>query len=708
MNRHSIEQLELRLLLTIGPSAAEQELLEHLNRMRADPQGELDRLFSSYPSPLVARDPAVQIAIDTFAVDGEVLVSQFSNLEPAPPLVWNDSLHDAALAHNELMIAHDEQSHQLPGESVLLRRVIDAGYRWLFSIEVGENVFAQSYSPAFAHAGFAIDWGSTATGIQDPPGHRVTMMNPAFEEVGISIVEELDLHTEVGPLVVTQNFGTRGNFSSPYLTGVVFDDVNQDGSFNAGEGLSDVSITVSGPGGFYSTTSMTAGGYQFRVAPGFWTITASGGGLGEPIVYSNVHIGVQNVKLDFEVDAEPVPDVYEITLTDGPGQHVVIADDGIASDGWMQFTIDGAVTQFRVPTTVFRILGGEGDDVVELLSVDAAFTGGIEVAVGDGDDLVDASLLVAPVVIDGGAGRDVLIGGAASDRLLGGAGSDDLRGGPGNDTLAGGAGRDSLTGGEGHDRLSGQGGSGDVLTGDAGDDTLSGGRGSDRLMEVGDADFILTDTRLLGLGTDSFAAIEFVVLFGGLEDNRIDASTFALPGARLKLAGGGGNDELIGSPLADLLIGNGGNDTLMGAGGNDTLLGGRHHDSLSGGDDDDVLLGRAGRDTLLGGGGDDYLDGGDGSDGLAGGTGSDLLTAGRDADTLFGNADDDTLFGGGGADVAIGGDGDDVLTGNSGHDTLTAGTGADDATPDDRTAGEYSEINELFTLTPLLEWMNNV
>ncbi|MBC7938346.1 MAG: calcium-binding protein [Chitinophagaceae bacterium] len=60
-----------------------------------------------------------------------------------------------------------------------------------------------------------------------------------------------------------------------------------------------------------------------------------------------------------------------------------------------------------------------------------------------GDDLVDASALPANVMrllIDGGAGNDILIGGAGADVLVGGDGDDVLIGGPGVDVLDGGAG----------------------------------------------------------------------------------------------------------------------------------------------------------------------------------------------------------------------------------------------------------------------------
>ena len=61
-------------------------MLEYLNRFRDNPQAELDALLSSYPSPLTARDPDVQTALDFFNVDGATLANQFAGLNPAPPL----------------------------------------------------------------------------------------------------------------------------------------------------------------------------------------------------------------------------------------------------------------------------------------------------------------------------------------------------------------------------------------------------------------------------------------------------------------------------------------------------------------------------------------------------------------------------------------------------------------------------------------------
>jgi len=71
-----------------------------------------------------------------------------------------------------------------------------------------------------------------------------------------------------------------------------------------------------------------------------------------------------------------------------------------------------------------------------------------------GDDVIEASGVAAnamQLVLDGGAGDDVLIGGDGNDVLLGGAGDDVLIGGDGDDVLDGGDGDDIIIGGAGND-----------------------------------------------------------------------------------------------------------------------------------------------------------------------------------------------------------------------------------------------------------------
>ena len=300
--RFVIEELEPRLLLSFSPSGLEQEMLELVNRMRLQPAAELGRLTSSLGTPARSSDADVDSALRYFNVSGPTLSAQWASLEAAPPLAWNEALYNSATGHSQQMIAQDTQAHQLPGEPAFADRFTGAGYTG-FSL-IGENIYAFADSPFQAHAGFAIDWGSTTTGIQNPPGHRQNIMQPAFREAGFSVIPESDAGTNVGPLVVTQDFGSRYGQGNPYLLGVVYRDADQDSTYSAGEGLGGVSVHVDGALDFEVST-MAAGGWQVQVPPGTYSVTFSGVGLGGASTVTNVSVADDNTKVDHRESPGP-------------------------------------------------------------------------------------------------------------------------------------------------------------------------------------------------------------------------------------------------------------------------------------------------------------------------------------------------------------------------------------------------------------------
>ena len=83
--------------------------------------------------------------------------------------------------------------------------------------------------------------------------------------------------------------------SRPFLTGVVFNDLNNNGKYDVGEGLGGVTVTIPGVG---TTTSFDSGGYSLHVNPGAYTVIASGGGLVSPVTQT-VAVGTTNYRLNF-------------------------------------------------------------------------------------------------------------------------------------------------------------------------------------------------------------------------------------------------------------------------------------------------------------------------------------------------------------------------------------------------------------------------
>ncbi len=318
-----MESLESRILFSLNPTGLEQEMLELINRLRMNPANELNEIFistdPSHPSYFRSEDADVNAALDFFGVDAATLFSQWGSLTSAPPLAWNEALYDAARNHSVRMGQQDLQSHQLPAdaglglpaEASLLNRAVAAGYNWTGSVSVGENVFAYAESVFHGHVAFAIDWGNTPTGIQTPPGHRENLMDTTYTEIGIGIIQDNNSATTVGPLLVTQDFGHRGNYGNARLLGVVFSDGDGDQFYDAGEGIGNVTLTITNGTSTFTTTTMSAGGYQIELAPGTYSVSASGGSLSGPTFMGSVTVGAQNVKLD--LNSATVPTTGGIT-----------------------------------------------------------------------------------------------------------------------------------------------------------------------------------------------------------------------------------------------------------------------------------------------------------------------------------------------------------------------------------------------------------
>jgi len=262
-----------------------------------------------------------------------------------------------------------------------------------------------------------------------------------------------------------------------------------------------------------------------------------------------------------------------------------------------------------------------GTGVTEV-SVDLAAAGGAGDGAADqviaqgssGDDVIDAETngtsgtvtgLAAVTNVTNLEAIDQLIvdGGAGNDMLIGGAGTQVLHGGEGDDVLAGGAGDDQMFGDAGNDRM-----------------VWKPGDGTD-LMEGGDG----VDTAEVNGGN---GAEQFTVTANGtrVRFDRISPAPFSLDigtAEKLVVNMGGGDDMFSAAGNLAALI----SVTVDGGAGDDTILGGNGNDLLFGGDGNDFIDGNQGADTAFLGAGDDTFqwDPGDGSDVVEGQDGFDTL-----------------------------------------------------------------------------------
>lgn len=286
-------------LYSIGsPTNEEQYYLELINRARANPPAEGIRLATTTDSNVLA-------AYAAFGVNLVLMQTQFTLIPPAPPLSMNGTLMDAARAHSQNMLQNNYQGHSGPDGSLATRLApyTSGANGW----SIGENVYSYSKSVWYGHAGFEVDWGGGALngGMQSPPGHRQNIHSTSFREVGIGVVLGSNGGSSgVGPQLVTQDFGMVGGLS-PFITGVVYRDLNSNGFYDPGEGVGGVTVTVTNSNSYAVTAP--SGGYSVPV-PGnaAYTVTFSGGGVPTTQKNANVTNG-QNVKTDYIVTGFSTP-----------------------------------------------------------------------------------------------------------------------------------------------------------------------------------------------------------------------------------------------------------------------------------------------------------------------------------------------------------------------------------------------------------------
>ena len=274
------------------PSAAEQAHLEAINRARLDPLGE-----------------AARLGIDLFEGVSDGAISGV----PVQPLVYNAKLITAARLHSEDMINQDYFSHYSLDGKDPFKRMKNAGYEYS---SAGENI-------AWMGSTGNIDEVKTVLNLHDNlfldenypgRGHRVNILSESFKEVGVGVAFG-NYQGYAESYMLTCDFGSPLQYSGAFILGVVYDDMNGDNFYDAGEGISNVSIDVSGAG---STTTATAGGYGIPISPGTYTVTAtlSSGSTAQ----KTVTITTKNQKVDFlGSDFGSIDSIGNLTIGNGPG-----------------------------------------------------------------------------------------------------------------------------------------------------------------------------------------------------------------------------------------------------------------------------------------------------------------------------------------------------------------------------------------------------
>ena len=589
-------------------NAHEQYILELINRARLDPLAEAARFGIDLNQGLAAG----QIGGHTQQV-----------------LAPNAQLENAAEAHSLWMMQANTFSHTGSGGSRVYDRITGAGYEFTGPYQTyGENL-------AYGGNTAGIDLNEQAERRYDDlflsPGHRKNTLNEGFREVGIA--HEQGMFNQFHASMLTENFATSG--TEHFITGVAYNDTNNNDFYGIGEGRSGITIQAGGG----SVTTPGAGGYGLGVDPDAQTdvtIRQNGSTLATLILDT----ANQNAKLDV-----------------------------INTNGQWELAVS-ATADLETGIGRARLLGKDNLDL-------AGHGGNNHLSGNSGAN-----------EINGMRGDDQLFGGNGADVLIDGEGNDTLTGGWGNDrfVLEGDGMADTITDwGRGNDRLDIRGWSGVANLGDL---TLTSTAQGLTITSESETLYL----RKVGGGSISAGALDAGdFLFGNLPSQAVapapldtpdvpDLAEAPGPGANV-INGSDGDSVMAGTSASEYIMGYGGRDVLGGSGGSDTLFGGLGNDRY--------ILNSAG-DAI---GGEEAYSAGGGIDTVEAwvdyvlprnleilrlqGT-ADLSGAGNYApEVLVGNVGANMLDGGGGNDRIVAKEGDDVLVGRTGADTLVGDQGAD-------------------------------
>ena len=282
------------------PTPEQQYMLELINRARANADAE-----------------AVRLGIGSRQEGPPMINGQVWNIQNSTqPLSWNPLLYNCAQAHSKLLNDNDQfflgvSPHTFGGKDPN-QRIADAGYSMApYSGPTNNGGF-----PGPENVAENVSFGSGPfTGAKlvatllsqhndlftdqtvSGRGHRSTTTLAFFREIGIGVTAGKDngQGNTWDSLYTVQNFGTQTN-STPFITGVVYQDTNGNGFYDPGEGVGGLRVDVAG-NNFFAITA-PSGGYSVPVAGNAtYTVTFGGGDIA-PTQRTGTISNSLNTKLD--------------------------------------------------------------------------------------------------------------------------------------------------------------------------------------------------------------------------------------------------------------------------------------------------------------------------------------------------------------------------------------------------------------------------
>lgn len=251
-------------------------------------------------------------------------------MAPSPPLAFNPRLTAAAEAHAAAMAADDFFSHHDPVAGTYPnQRLRQFGY------ELPAGLSDQGNAVELVAAGEPLGDSDAVLSdllddLSDPRRSRrehLLGMDAAPSNAALSGASEIGVGMCVAGDASLKNYWAieiaRQHVADLFFTGVVFEDADGDGFYDAGEGLGGITIS-SGP---LTTTSDASGAYRLPAAGGVHRLRATGDLPSGPMEQL-VRLEGQNVQVDFSAGEEPQVNFRQRSLWTHPTRHLDVNRNG--------------------------------------------------------------------------------------------------------------------------------------------------------------------------------------------------------------------------------------------------------------------------------------------------------------------------------------------------------------------------------------------
>jgi hypothetical protein len=250
------------------------------------------------------------------------------------PLAFDSDLNTAAENHSAWMLQTGTFSHTGINGTNAGARMTAAGYDFTGSWSWGENIAWKTMGSTTLQSNAL----QLHNNLMNSSGHRANILKSTFKEIGVGLVTG-GFRDFSNVAMLTENFAKSG--SNSFLTGVAFNDLDSDKSYDINEGVANITISArnTATGATATTKTGSAGGYQMELANGSYQVDF--GGKITQVTINGLNVKLDNITSGAVPVPEPEPATNTINGTSGRDRLIGTNQADIINGGGGNDTING-------------------------------------------------------------------------------------------------------------------------------------------------------------------------------------------------------------------------------------------------------------------------------------------------------------------------------------------------------------------------------